>query len=52
MTIKSLGILITYTIPIKDRDTCTLSSIEALIEVHMSANEPQTLIDEYSLPKF
>jgi hypothetical protein len=26
----------------------TLSSVEALIEVHMSANEPQTLTDEYS----
>jgi hypothetical protein len=38
----------TDTIPMKDRDTCTLSSVEALIEVHMSANEPQTLRDEYS----
>jgi hypothetical protein len=38
----------TDTIPMKDRDTCTLSSVEVLIEVHMSANEPQTLIDEYS----
>jgi hypothetical protein len=36
------------TIPMKDRDTCTLSSVEALIEVYMSANEPQTLRDEYS----
>jgi cupin superfamily acireductone dioxygenase involved in methionine salvage len=35
-------------IPVKDRDTCTLSSVEALIEVYMSANEPQTLRDEYS----
>jgi hypothetical protein len=26
----------------------TLSSLEALIEVYMSANEPQTLRDEYS----
>jgi hypothetical protein len=26
----------------------TLSSVEALIEVYMSANEPQTLRDEYS----
>jgi hypothetical protein len=26
----------------------TLSSVEALIEVYMSANEPQTLTDEYS----
>jgi hypothetical protein len=25
-----------------------LSSVEALIEVHMIANEPQTLRDEYS----
>jgi hypothetical protein len=32
----------------KDRDTGTLSLVEALIEVHMSANEPQTLRDEYS----
>jgi hypothetical protein len=30
----------------KDRDTCTLSSVEVL--VYMSANEPQTLRDEYS----
>jgi hypothetical protein len=29
-------------------DTCTLSSAKALIEVYMSANEPQTLRDEYS----
>jgi hypothetical protein len=35
----------TDTIPMKDRGT--LSS-EALIEVYMSANEPQTLRDEYS----
>jgi hypothetical protein len=32
----------------KDRDKCTLSSVEALIEVYMIANEPQTLRDEYS----
>jgi hypothetical protein len=32
----------------KDRDTCTLSSVEALIEIYMNANEPQTLRDEYS----
>jgi hypothetical protein len=38
----------TDTIPMKDRDTSTLSSVEALIEVYMSANEPQTLRDEYS----
>jgi hypothetical protein len=37
----------TDTIPMKDRDTCTLSSVEVLIEVYMSANEPQTLRDEY-----
>jgi hypothetical protein len=37
----------TDTIPIKDRDTCTLSSVEALIEVDVSENEPQTLRDEY-----
>jgi hypothetical protein len=35
-------------LPMKDRDTCTLSSVEALIEVHMSSNQPQTLIGEYS----
>jgi hypothetical protein len=38
----------TDTIPMKDRDTCTLSSVEALIEVYMIANEPQTLRYEYS----
>jgi hypothetical protein len=38
----------TDTIPLKDRDTCTLSSVEVLIEVYMSANEPQTHRDEYS----
>jgi hypothetical protein len=38
----------TDTIPMKDRDSCNLSSVEALIEVYMSANEPQTLRDEYS----
>jgi hypothetical protein len=32
----------------KDRDTSTTSSIESMIEVYMSANEPQTLRDEYS----
>jgi hypothetical protein len=35
-------------IPMKDKDTCTLSSVEALIEVNMSANEPKILRDEYS----
>jgi hypothetical protein len=38
----------TDTIPMKDRETCTLSSVETLIEDYMSANEPQTLKDEYS----
>jgi hypothetical protein len=38
----------TDTIPMKDRDTSTLSSLLSLIEVYMSANEPQTLRDEYS----
>jgi xylose isomerase len=38
----------TDTIPMKDRETSTLSSLEILIEVDMSANEPQTLRDEYS----
>jgi hypothetical protein len=38
----------TDTIPMKDRDNSTLSSVEALIEVYMIANEPQTLRDEYS----
>jgi hypothetical protein len=32
----------------KDRDASTLSSLEALIEIYMSANEPQTLRNEYS----
>jgi hypothetical protein len=48
MTIWSLGILTTDTILIKDRDTCTLSPVEALIEVYMSPNESQTLRNEYS----
>jgi hypothetical protein len=38
----------TDTIPMKDRDTCILSLVEALIEVYMIANEPQTLRDQYS----
>jgi hypothetical protein len=33
---------------IKRQRYSTLSSVEALIEVYMSANEPQTLRDEYS----
>jgi hypothetical protein len=36
----------TDTIPMKDRENNTLSSVEALIEVSMSANEPQTLRGE------
>jgi hypothetical protein len=36
----------TDTIPIKDR--CILSPVEALLEIYLSANEPQTLRDEYS----
>jgi hypothetical protein len=47
MTIWSLGVLThNDTIPMKDRGT--LSSVEALIEVYMNANEPQTIRDEYS----
>jgi hypothetical protein len=38
----------TDTFPMKDRDICTLSTLEALIEVYMSENEPLTLRDEYS----
>jgi hypothetical protein len=38
----------TDNIPTKDRDISTLSSVEALIEVYMIANEPQTIRDEYS----
>jgi hypothetical protein len=38
----------TDTIPMKNRDACNLSSVETLIEVYMSANEPQTLRNEYS----
>jgi hypothetical protein len=48
MTIRSPVILTTENILMKDRDICTLSSVEALIEVYMIANEPQTLRDEYS----
>jgi hypothetical protein len=40
----------TDTIPMKGSDTCNLSSEEALIEVYMSANEPQTHRDEYYRP--
>jgi hypothetical protein len=32
----------------KNRDTCILSSTEALIEVYLKANETQTFKDEYS----
>jgi hypothetical protein len=46
---RSLGTLRgTDIIPVKDRDTCNSSSVEALIVVYMSANEPQTLRDKYS----
>jgi hypothetical protein len=38
----------TDTIPVKNIDKCTLSSVDALIEVYMSATNPQTLKDEYS----
>jgi hypothetical protein len=38
----------TDTIPMRDRETCTLSSVEALMESYMIANEPHTLRDEYS----
>jgi hypothetical protein len=38
----------TDTIPMKNRDMCSLSSVETLIEIYISANEPQTLRDEYS----
>jgi hypothetical protein len=38
----------TDTIPMMDREIRTLSSLKALIEVYMIANEPQTLRDEYS----
>jgi hypothetical protein len=31
----------------KDRDSCISSSLEALIEVYMNANEPQMLSGEY-----
>jgi hypothetical protein len=48
MTIWSLGLLTTNIIPMKDRDTNSLLSVEALIEVYMSANEPQKLRYEYS----
>jgi hypothetical protein len=40
MTIWSLAILTTDNLPMKERDTCTLSSVEAMIEVYMSASEP------------
>jgi hypothetical protein len=38
----------TETIRMKDRDTCTLSSLEAMVEVYISVNNAQTLRDEYS----
>jgi hypothetical protein len=33
----------TDTIPMKDRDACSLSLVEALIEVYMIVNEPRVL---------
>jgi hypothetical protein len=38
----------TDTIPMKNRDTSTLSLAEVLIGIYMSTNEPQTLRDRYS----
>jgi hypothetical protein len=38
----------TDTILMKDREICSISSVEAMIEVYMNANEPQTIRDEYS----
>jgi hypothetical protein len=38
----------TEIITMKDRHSNALSSSEVLIEINMSANEPQTLRDEYS----
>jgi hypothetical protein len=56
--LRELGIIMNFnnhtvtwdtdTIPMKDRDACSLSSVEALIEVYMIVNKPQTLRDEYS----
>jgi hypothetical protein len=56
--LKELGIIMNFnghtvtwdtdTIPMNNRDTYTLSSVEGLIEVYMIANEAQTLRDEYS----
>jgi hypothetical protein len=38
----------TDTIPMKDKDAFTLSPLEALIEVYMSTNDPQTIRYKYS----
>jgi hypothetical protein len=38
----------TDNIPMKDGDTALYHQVEALIEVYVSANEPQTLRHEYS----
>jgi hypothetical protein len=38
----------TDTIPMKDKDTALYHQFEALNEVFMSTNEPQTLRDKYS----
>jgi hypothetical protein len=46
----------TDTIPMKDRGRFTVSSVEALIDVYMSANEPQdhkhSEMNILELPKF
>jgi hypothetical protein len=48
LTIRSPGILANVIIPMKDRDTGTSSSVEALIEDYLSPNDPKNLRDEYS----
>jgi hypothetical protein len=55
--LRELGIIMNFndhavswktdTLPIKDRNTCTLSPVETLIEVYLRENEPQTLRNEY-----
>jgi hypothetical protein len=47
MTIRSPGILTLFN---ERQRYSTSPSLEALIEVYVSANEPQTLRDEYSRP--
>jgi hypothetical protein len=56
--LRELGIIMNFndktiirdtdTIPMNDSNICTSSSAVPLIEDYMSANEPQTLRDEYS----